>query len=336
MENEPGPEPAWRAEWTAEQFEGLRPHLRSVAYGILGSRADAEDAIQETWLRVSRTEHEDIRDLRAWLTTIVGRICLDMLRARRLRREDYPGTWLPEPIVRSADADAYDPERKTIEADAIGLALLIVLETLNPAERLAFVLHDVFGVPFDEVGPIVDRSPAAARQLACRARRRVRSAPQPEGDLKRQRRVVDAFMAAAQDGDFDALLAHLDPDVSFQLDLGPTRHSVPAGVVGAEKVARQMLRSAPLFLPYARPVLVNGAPGRLVGDPNRPSGVAGFTVAGDRIVRIDVIANPEKLKAVSLDIVDDADPIDYPDFTRAPHGPRAADDTHRPPDDTES
>ncbi|MYS84836.1 sigma-70 family RNA polymerase sigma factor [Streptomyces sp. SID5474] len=321
--------------WLADQFEGLRPHLRSVAYGILGSRTDAEDAIQETWLRVSRNEYEDIRDLRAWLTTVVGRICLDMLRARRLRREDYPGTWLPEPIVRSADANAYDPEHKSIEADAIGLALLIVLETLNPAERLAFVLHDVFGVPFDEVGPIVDRSPAAARQLASRARRRVRSAPQPEGDLKRQRRIVDAFLAAAQEGDFDALMATLDPDVSFRIDLGANRHSASSALVGAEEVARHMLQSAPFFLPYSRPVVVNGGPGRLVGDPKRPSGIAGFTVAGGRIVRIDVIANPEKLRGVALDVVDDADPVDYPDFTRIPHETPAGDDDHRRPDDTD-
>ncbi|MFI6585137.1 RNA polymerase sigma factor SigJ [Embleya sp. NPDC050493] len=335
MNNEPGPAPTRRAKWPADQFEVLRPHLRSVAYGILGSRSDAEDAVQETWLRVSRNEYEDIRDLRAWLTTIVGRICLDMLRARRLRREDYPGTWLPEPIVRSADANAHDPEHKSIEAEAIGLALLIVLETLNPAERLAFVLHDVFGMPFDEVGPIVDRSPAAARQLASRARRRVQSAPQPEGDLRQQRRVVDAFLAAAQEGDFDALMVTLDPDVSFRIDLGANRHAASSALAGAEQVARHMLESAPFFLPYSRPVVVNGGPGRLVGDPNRPSGIAGFTVAGGRIVRIDVIANPEKLQGVTLDVVDDGDAIDYPDFTRIPHAAPTGDDDRRRPHHTD-
>ncbi|MEU0937493.1 MULTISPECIES: RNA polymerase sigma factor SigJ [unclassified Embleya] len=335
MDNEPGPVPTPRVSWPADQFEELRPHLRSVAYGILGSRTDADDAIQETWLRVSRNEHADIRDLRAWLTTVVGRICLDMLRARRLRREEYPGTWLPEPIVRAADAHADDPEGKSIEAEAIGLALLIVLETLNPAERLAFVLHDVFGMPFDEVGPIVDRSPAAARQLASRARRRVQSAPQPEGDLKRQRRIVDAFLAAAQQGDFDALMTALDPDVSFRIDLGASRHSASSALVGAEKVARHMLASAPFFLPYSRPVVVNGGPGRLVGNPRQPSGIAGFTVAGGRIVRIDVIADPEKLRGAALDVVDDADSVDYPDFTRIPHGASADDDTHGRPGDTE-
>ncbi|OPC77942.1 RNA polymerase subunit sigma-70 [Embleya scabrispora] len=311
MENEAGPEqarpsgPTPRDAWLADRFEVVRPHLRTVAYGMLGSRTDAEDAIQETWLRVSRNEHQDIRDLRAWLTTVVGRICLDMLRARRLRREDYPGTWLPEPIVRPADADAYDPEGRAVEADAIGLALLIVLETLNPAERLAFVLHDVFGMTFPEIGRVVGRSPAAARQLASRARRRVRSAPQPDADLARQRRVVDAFLSAAREGDFDALLATLDPDVSFQVDLGPVAGPGPSAVVGAEKVARQMLANAKVFLPMSRPVLVNGSPGRLVGDSDAPTGIAGFTVAGDRIVRIDVVADPAKLRDVSLDLLDD-------------------------------
>ncbi|NUS55013.1 MAG: sigma-70 family RNA polymerase sigma factor, partial [Streptomycetaceae bacterium] len=197
--------------WLAEQFETHRVHLRTVAYSMLGSRSDADDAVQEAWLRVTRADRADVVNLRAWLTTVVGRISLDMLRTRRSRREDYPGTSLPEPIVRMHDEPG--PEDAAVAADSIGLALLIVLDTLNPAERLAFVLHDVFGMAFDEIAPIVSRTPAAARQLASRARRRVRSAPQPDTDLVRQRRIVDAFLAAARDGDFDALVGALAPDV---------------------------------------------------------------------------------------------------------------------------
>ncbi|MDI2126555.1 RNA polymerase sigma factor SigJ [Yinghuangia seranimata] len=277
--------------WLAERFEGLRPHLRTVAYSMLGSRAEAEDAVQEAWLRVSRTGPDGIEDLRAWLTTVVGRISLDMLRSRRSRREDYPGTWLPEPIVQGAEPDD-DPERLAIQVDAVGLALMVVLETLGPAERLAFVLHDVFGLPFDEIALVVDRTPAATRQLASRARRRVRTAPQPDRDVVRQRAVVDAFLAAAREGNFDALLATLHPDVTFTLDLGRLSPAGFPALHGAEDVARHMLTTAPTFLPLARRATINGGPGVAA---DSAGGVAGFTVVDDLIVRIDVIADPEKL-----------------------------------------
>src|SRR5712692_5689862 len=201
----------------AKQFESHRPHLRAVAYRMLGSVTEAEDAVQESWLRLSRSDTETVDNLGGWLTTVVGRVCLDMLRARRSRHEDYVGTWLPEPIV-SVD-DESDPEQETLLADSVGLALLVVLETLTPAERLAFVLHDMFAVPFEEIASIVGRSPAAARQLASRARRRVQgAAPPPEADRTRQREVVDAFLAASRGGDFDALLALLDPGVVLRAD----------------------------------------------------------------------------------------------------------------------
>src|SRR5262249_42291732 len=206
-------------EWVGGQFEGERPHVRRIAYRMLGGVTDTEDAVQEAWLRLARTDAAAVDNLGGWLTTVVGRVCLDMLRARRARREDYVGTWMPEPIVTAEDGA--DPEQQALLADSVGLALLVVLETLTPAERLAFVLHDMFGVPFEEVAPIVERSPAAARQLASRARRRVRgAAPTPDPDLNRQREVVEAFLAASRAGDFDALLEVLDPDVVFRVDAG--------------------------------------------------------------------------------------------------------------------
>ncbi|MDT3399242.1 RNA polymerase sigma factor SigJ [Streptomyces sp. B1866] len=285
------------AGWLADRFEGWRPHLRVVAYSMLGSRAEAEDAVQEAWLRLSRSDDAGINDLRAWLTTVVGRICLDMLRARRNRREDYPGVWLPQPIVRHEDAD--DPEQHAIAADSIGLALLVVLETLNPAERLAFVLHDVFGVPYDEIAHVVGRTPEAARQLASRARRRVQQAPRPDADLPRQRRVVDAFLAAAREGDFGGLLDVLDPEVTVHIDRGPLSRVPSQSVAGADAVSGFTAANARRFLAKARPVTVNGGPGILVGDPARPAGVVGFTVVADRIVRIDVIADRAKLRNLS-------------------------------------
>ena len=202
----------------AEQFESHRPHLQAVAYRMLGSVVDAEDAVQEAWLRLSRSDPSAVANLGGWLTTVVGRICIDMLRARRVRNEDYVGTWLPEPIVEADEST--EPGAEVELADSVGLALLVVLEALSPAERLAFVLHDMFGVPFEEIAPIVDRSPAAARQLASRARRRVRGAPEPDGNLRAQREVVEAFLAASRAGNFDALLAVLDPDVVFRIDTG--------------------------------------------------------------------------------------------------------------------
>ncbi len=291
--------PSSDGDWLAAQFETCRPHLRAVAYNMLGSRASAEDAVQEAWLRLHRSDEAGIHDLRGWLTTVVGRICLDMLRARRAHREDSVGTWLPEPIVAEDAGDG--PEERAIMADSLGMALLVVLETLTPAERLAFVLHDVFGVPFDEIAVIVDRTPEAARQLASRARRRVQAAPHPDTDLARQRPVVDAFLAAARNGDFDALLALLDPDVTFRLDVGPVGPLVRPPVVGAEAVARQVLSTAPRFLPILHPAVVNGAAGAVAGSLEHPLGVAAFTVVGDRIAAIDIVADPDKLREVTIE-----------------------------------
>ena len=212
--------------WPAPQFEEHRPHLRAVAYRMLGSVTEADDAVQEAWLRLDRAQPEGIDNLRGWLTTVVGRVCIDMLRARRSRREDFVGEWLPEPVV-GASAETDDPEQEVLLADSVGLALLVVLEMLSPAERLAFVLHDMFAVPFDEIAPIVGRTPQNARQLASRARRRVRGAPEPDADLETQRRVVEAFLAAARAGDFGALISLLDPEVVFRADTGGRAEVVP-------------------------------------------------------------------------------------------------------------
>jgi RNA polymerase sigma-70 factor (ECF subfamily) len=281
-----------------DEFERQRARLRSVAYRMLGSLSEAEDAVQEAWLRLNRSDTHAVSNLGAWLTTVVGRISLDMLRARRARREDYVGAWLPEPIV-SVETTS-DPEDEALLADSVGLALLVVLETLTPAERLAFVLHDMFGVSFDEIAPIVDRSPEAARQLASRARRRVQgAAPDPDADLAEQRRVVDAFLAAARGGDFEALLEVLDPSVVFRADRGALALRAPAIVSGAENVARQVLSRGARFAPHARPAIVNGAAGLVVTPGDAPIAVIGFTVAGGRILEIDLVANPEKLRSLS-------------------------------------
>jgi RNA polymerase sigma factor (sigma-70 family) len=280
--------------WQLEQFEHYRPHLQAVAYRMLGSVTEADDALQEAWLRLSRAQTDDVANLGGWLTTVVGRVCLDMLRSRRSRQEDYVGSWLPEPIV-SLD-DETDPEQEAILADSVGLALLVVLETLTPAERLAFVLHDMFAVPFEEIAPIVGRTPAAARQLASRGRRRVQGAePNPDTDVRGQREIVDAFLAAARGGDFDALLAVLDPDVVFRADPGKIRRLARPPITGAEAVAAELLSRAPQFAPLARPALVNGTAGLVVGHEDRPFAVVGFTVARGRIVAIDLITNPDKL-----------------------------------------
>jgi RNA polymerase sigma-70 factor (ECF subfamily) len=279
-------------EWLAERFEEHRPRLRSVAYRMLGSSAEAEVAVQEAWLRLSRTDASAVENLGGWLTTVVGRVCLDLLRARRARREDAVGERLPEPIV-TLDGDG-DPEREALLADSVGLALLVVLETLTPAERLSFVLHDMFAVPFDEIAPIVGRSPEATRQLASRARRRVRgAAPPPDPDLERQREVVDAFLAASRAGDFDALVAVLDPDVVFRLDRGPERV-----VEGAEAVARTVLARGSRFAPQARPALVNGAAGVVVGSP-RPFAVVAFTVVAGKIAALDLVSDPKRLARIT-------------------------------------
>ena len=287
-----------RRDWLAEEFEQHRGHLRAVAYRMLGSVTEADDAVQEAWLRLDRSDPGGTDDLRGWLTVVVGRICLDALRRRKSRNEQLAGSWLPEPIVRMAN-DA-GPERDTVMADSVGLALLVVLESLTPAERLSFVLHDVFGVPFDEIAPMVERSPAAARQLASRARRRVRAeAPEPDADLAVQRRAVDAFLAAARDGDFEGLLRVLDPDVVLRIDGGPNapRPFARPPLVGAEAVAR----GAMAFRAAAQtePATVNGAAGLIVRFPARTL-VGAFTVANGRIVEINIIADPAKLRGLAL------------------------------------
>ncbi len=280
--------------WQLEQFERYRPHLQAVAYRMLGSVTEADDALQEAWLRLSRADTDDVANLGGWLTTVVGRVCLDMLRSRRSRQEEYVGSWLPEPIV-SLD-DETDPEQEALLADSVGLALLVVLETLTPAERLAFVLHDMFAVPFEEIAPIVGRTPAAARQLASRGRRRVQGAePNPDTDVRGQREIIDAFLAASRAGDFDALLAVLDPDVVFRADPGKIRALARLPITGAEAVATEILSRGSRFAPMARPALVNGTAGVVVGPEGRPFAVVGFTVARGRIVAIDLITNPDKL-----------------------------------------
>jgi RNA polymerase sigma factor (sigma-70 family) len=290
-----------RRDRLAEEFERHRGHLRAVGYRMLGSVSEADDAVQEAWLRLDRSDPGGTDDLRGWLTVVVGRICLDALRRRKSRRELLTGSWLPEPIVRMAN-DA-EPERDTVLADSVGLALLVVLESLTPAERLSFVLHDVFGVPFDEIAPVVERSPAAARQLASRARRRVRAqAPEPDADLAVQRRAVDAFLAAARDGDFEGLMRVLDPNVVLRVDGGPNapRPFSRPPLVGAEAVAGEAENFRRGAGAKAEPVIVNGAAGLLVRFPAR-SIVAAFTVANGRIVAIDLIADPDKLRGLPLD-----------------------------------
>jgi RNA polymerase sigma factor (sigma-70 family) len=286
---------------TTEEFERQRAHLRAVAYRMLGSLSEADDAVQEAWLRLHRSRAEQVDNLAGWLTTVVARVCLDMLRARRARREDYVGSWLPEPLVRTGERE--DPEQEVLLADSVGLALLVVLESLAPAERLAFVLHDMFAVPFDEIAPIVDRTPAAARQLASRARRRVQRTPSyrgPDADLGRQRELVDAFLAAARNGDFDALVSVLDPDVVLRIDGGGVAPRAREPIVGSSAVARQVLARARLA-GFGRPAVVNGAAGLVVAPGGRPFAVAGFTVREGRIAEIDIIADPEKLRAVRID-----------------------------------
>jgi RNA polymerase sigma-70 factor (ECF subfamily) len=271
----------------AERFEAHRTHLRAVAYRMLGSLSEADDAVQEAWLRFSRSDTSDVDNLGGWLTTVVSRVALNMLRARRTRREEPFG---PEPIVDPLDAP--DPEHQALLADNVGLALLVVLEMLSPPERLAFVLHDLFGMPFDEIAPIVDRSPDAARQLASRARRRVRGENAiPDADRGTQRAMVDAFLAASREGDFDRLLALLDPDVILRADMGAAGVRV---VRGAAAVAGQASTYAALGL-RARPVLINGAVGALSALEGRPFSLGSLTVREGRIVAIDIVADPERL-----------------------------------------
>ena len=282
-------------DWLAERFEEQRRHLRAVAYRMLGSLSEADDAVQEAWLRLARSNAAEIDNLGAWLTTVVARVSLNMLRSRANRREQALGPYVPEPIVDSADGT--DPEHEALLADSVGLALLVVLDTLTPPERLAFVLHDMFGMPFDEIAPIVDRSEAATRQLASRARRRVRgAAPVTDPDLREQRRVIDAFLAASRAGDFEALLEVLDPNVVFRLDAGGVAPRARPPVEGAELVAAQILERGSPFAPYARPAIVNGNAGVIVVPHETPVAVVGFVVADGRITEIDVIADRAKLR----------------------------------------
>jgi RNA polymerase sigma factor (sigma-70 family) len=290
-------------DWLAERFQANRTHLRAVAYRMLGSLSEADDAIQEAWLRLSRADASGVENLGGWLTTVVARVCLDMLRWRESRREEPLGVRLPEPIV--SREDGIDPEQEALLADSVGLALLVVLDTLAPAERLAFVLHDLFAMPFDEIAPLVGRSSTAVRQLASRARRRVQgAAPVPDADLARQREVVDAFLAAARGGDFDALLAVLDPDVVVRSDLGAVPPGASREVRGAPAVAEQALTFARLS-PFAQPALVNGAAGLVVARHGRPISVMGFTITGGKIVEIDILVDPQRLRQLDLAVLDD-------------------------------
>jgi RNA polymerase sigma factor (sigma-70 family) len=291
-------------ERLAEQFEEHRAHLRAVAYRMLGSASDAEDAVQESWIRLGRTDVSDVENLRAWLTTVVARVCLDMLRTRTSRREDpldENATHVPDPVITRADAD---PESDAIVADSVGLALLVVLETLEPAERLAFVLHDVFGMTFDEIAPIVDRSAVAARQLASRARRRVQGkAPSSDADLRNQRRVLDAFLAAVQDGDFERLLAVLDPDIVLRADGGSIK-GMSRLVRGAQAVAAQAATFSKIGLSN-QVVLVNGNIGLVCRLPDgRLFAVIGFTIAGGKVVEMDILADPERLGRLDLSAIE--------------------------------
>jgi RNA polymerase sigma factor (sigma-70 family) len=280
----------------AEQFEADRPRLHAVAYRMLGSATDADDAVQEAWLRLSRSDADTIGNLSGWLTTVVGRVALDMLRARNRRREDYAGSWLPEPLVATRGAGG-DPASEAELADSVGLALLVVLDTLAPKERLAFVLHDMFAVPFGEIAAILDSTPENARQLASRARRRVRGAPVIDTDLDRQRELVEAFLAAARDGDFDALVAVLHPDVVFHVDTGGGA-GAREPVVGAESVARMATGRGRRFAGLAQTATVNGAPGVVVKAGDRVIGVCGVTVSGGRIAELDLVTDPAKLRRV--------------------------------------
>jgi len=291
-------------DWLADRFQEHRPHLRAVAYRMLGSLTEADDAVQDAWVRVSRAGAGGIENLGGWLTTIVARVCLNVLRSRTVRRDEPLTVHLPDPIISPDGAPA--PEEEALLADSVGLALQVVLDTLAPAERLAFVLHDMFDLPFEEIGPMVGRTPAAARQLASRARRRVKGAevPAPDADVARQRAVVDAFFAAARRGDFDALVAVLHPDVVLRADFGPRRAGASTVIRGAAAVAQQArLGASPAA--ELHPALVNGAAGTVITMRGRPYAVMAFTVASGRIVEIDVIADPERVRNVAATLLGD-------------------------------
>ena len=282
----------------AERFEANRSHLRGVAYRMLGSLSDADDAVQEAWIRLSGTDAGEIENLRAWLTTVIGRVCLNMLRSRTTRREESLETHVPDFIVSSAEG--INPEQEAVLGDSVGLALFVVLDTLTPAERVAFVLHDIFAVPFDEIAPIVGRTPTATRQLASRARRRVQSAPVPDISLDSQWAVADAFLAAARVGDFEALLATLDPDIVLRSDGGVARPALASFVRGAQAVAGQAM-SFHRFAETATRILVNDIPGGIAWAPDgSPFAILALTVRGGRIVEIEVLADPERLGQMDL------------------------------------
>jgi RNA polymerase sigma-70 factor, ECF subfamily len=287
-------------EWLAERFEDNRAHLRGVAYRMLGSLTEADDAVQEAWVRLSRTDPSNVDNLRAWLTTVVARVCLNVLRSRKAHREASLETHLPDLIL--SPETGIDPEQEALLGDSVGLAMLIVLDSLSPAERVAFVLHDVFAVPFDKVGPIVGRTPSAARQLASRARRRVRGAPVPDVDLDGQWAVVDAFLAAARAGDFERLLAVLDPDVVLRGDGGPDRPALTSVLRGAQAVAKDALTFRH-FAETGTRILVNGIPGGVAWTRDgRPFAVVALTVRGGRIVSVEILADPVRLAGLDLSV----------------------------------
>lgn len=288
--------PGSERDWLAAQFQAHRPQLHALAYRMLGSLRDADDAVQETWLRLDRSDSAAINGLRTWLSTVAGRVCRDMLRSRRASREHYTGTWLPEPLIGTDPAEG--PEQQAVLADSVSMALLVVLEALTPAGRLAFILHDIFGVPFNQIAPVVDRTPQATRRLASRARRRVHQAPPPGPDPSQQRQAVGAFLAAARHGDFAALAAVLGPSVVFRADLGPGSPRRP--LHGAHRVARRILALAPRFASLASPITINGAAGALFGSHEDPIAVTAFTVTGGRISAIDLISDPDKLRTLTL------------------------------------
>jgi RNA polymerase sigma factor (sigma-70 family) len=284
-------------EWLTERFQQHRSHLRGVAYRMLGSVSEADDALQEAWLRIRDQDPGSIDNMQAWLTTVVGRVCLNMLRSRRTRRGELPDVHVPDPVV--TVRESVDPEQEALVADSVGLALLVVLDTLRPAERLAFVLHDVFGVPFADIAKVLDRSEAGVQQLASRARRRVHGAPEPDPDLARQRDVVDAFFAASRDGNFEALLAVLDPDVELRIDGGVLREEASLVLRGAEPVAANTATYSKLYS-FVRPALVNGAAGAVIAPRGRLFSVMAFTVTNGRIAQIDALVDPERLARLDL------------------------------------
>ena len=285
--------------WLTERFQEHRSHLRGVAYRMLGSVSEADDALQDAWLRIRGQDPQSVENMQAWLTTVVGRVCLNMLRSRRARREDLSDVHVPDPVVTLGHS--VDPEQEALLAHSVGLALLVVLDALTPAERLAFVLHDVFGVPFADIAHALDRSEAAAQQLASRARRRVQRLPEPDPDLERQREVVDAFFAASRDGNFEGLLAVLDPDVELRIDGGLLRADASLALHGAAAVATHSSTYSKLH-PYVLPALVNGAAGAVVAPRGRVFSVMAFTVTDGRISAIDALLDPERLAQLDLAI----------------------------------